>query len=99
MVGVAKPDCIWNCCWKAFFLNPGRCFSSALSMPSLVNGFGSTSFMPIYVSISTIKNIHVSLPYLKYISMSSARIFEVIATIGIFGNFSRMHTVAETPSR
>lgn len=31
----------------AFFLNCGRCFSRARNMPSLVNGFGKTSFMPI----------------------------------------------------
>jgi hypothetical protein len=39
------------------------------------------------------------LPYLKYISMSSALILEVIAMMGIFGRISRMQTVAETPSR
>jgi len=49
-------------------------------------------------SVSLVDN-ELFLPYRKYISISSARIFEVMATIGIFGNFSRIHTVAETPSK
>lgn len=31
---------------RAFFLNSGKCFSSARSMPSFVNGLGNTSFIP-----------------------------------------------------
>lgn len=66
-----------------------RCFSSMLRRPSLVKGFGSTSFMPIYVSIFSIfhmvmKEVHV--PCWKYIEMSSLRIFEVIAMIGVLSN-------------
>src|SRR5258706_4853380 len=41
----------------------------------------------------------IVIPYLKYMSISSVLILEVIATIGIAGAISRMQTVAETPSR
>lgn len=39
------------------------------------------------------------LPYLKYMSISSALILEVMAIIGMVVLISRMQTVADTPSR
>lgn len=41
----------WESCAEAgncaFLLNCERCFSRERSMPSLVNGFGKTSFIPL----------------------------------------------------
>lgn len=45
--GVPKPE-IFPCGATKFFLKCAKCFSSVRNIPSFVNGFGSTSFMPEY---------------------------------------------------
>ena len=85
----------------AFFLNWGRCFSSERSIPSFVKGLGSTSFIPEVSGLEIAEKIvgQKYSPYRKYMSISSARIFEVMAMMGICGRTSLIQTVADTPSR
>lgn len=69
------------------FFRCARCFSSILSSPSLVKGFGSTSFMPAKVSHDIRSVDIVDLPCWKYIEMSSLLILEVIAIMGVLSNW------------
>ena len=68
-------------------------------MPSFVKGLGKTSFIPGRVRNYQKEKSVCGSPYRKYMSISSARIFEVMAMIGMCGRISRIQTVAETPSR
>ena len=81
----------------SFFRWP-KCFSSMVSKPSLVKGFGNTSFIPMILSVKSQEQILFYRPCWKYMEMSSLRIFEVIATIGVVSNW-RIRWHAETPSR
>lgn len=52
LLGVENPIACGICaefgnCGFAVLRNDGKCFWSDLSIPSLVNGFGKTSFIPI----------------------------------------------------
>jgi hypothetical protein len=74
-----------------------RCFSNMWSRPSFVNGLGSTSFIPSNVNKAAYHQ-DVDVPCWKYIEMSSLRMLEVIATMGVVSN-CRIKWQAETPSR
>lgn len=55
--------------------------------PSFVNGFGRTSFIPADISVLRFIHITAYIPCWKYIEMSSLRMFEVMAMIGVLSNW------------
>jgi hypothetical protein len=71
------------------FFRCDKCFSSMLSKPSLVKGFGSTSFIPAKISHDgQCQRVHIlNLPCWKYIEMSSLLMLEVIAMMGVLSNW------------
>lgn len=81
-----------------FFFKCDKCLSSIVIKPSFVKGFGRTSFIPASNQHRFQESGLEHLPCWKYIEISSLRIFEVIATMGVLSN-CRIKCVADTPSR
>ena len=85
--------------WATGFLRWARCFSSICKRPSLVKGLGRTSFIPaVGQSHASLQSDYDHLPCWKYIEISSLRMLDVIAIIGVESN-CRIRWHADTPSR
>lgn len=84
--------------WATGFLRWTRCFSSICNSPSFVKGLGRTSFIPAHVRDRHGHLWAFNVPCWKYMDISSLRMLDVIATIGVLSN-CRIRWQAETPSR